>query len=55
VLVLSKLPGPYDDWLICMISSHLRQRIEELDEVIKEEDPIFEATGLKVTGNSNFI
>ncbi len=49
VLVLSQLPGPYDDWLICMISSQLRQRIEELDEVIDENSPLFKESGLKVS------
>lgn len=23
-LLLGKLPGPYDDWLICMISSQIQ-------------------------------
>ncbi len=26
-LVLRKLPGPYDDWLICMVSTQLSQGI----------------------------
>ena len=27
-LLLGKLPGNYDDWLICMISSQTRQYVE---------------------------
>jgi hypothetical protein len=30
-LVLSRLPGQYNDWLICMISSNVEQRIPEVD------------------------
>ena len=48
-LVLRKLDGFYDDWLICMISSQLSQKIVELDEVIKKEDADFEQSGLKIT------
>lgn len=46
-LVLRKLPGKFDDWLICMISSQLHQVIRELDEVIDSEEPDFRQTGLK--------
>jgi len=46
-LVLRKLPGPYDDWLICMISSQLSQQILTFDEVINEEDADFKESGLK--------
>lgn len=47
-LVLRKLPGPYDDWLICMISSQLSQQISNFDELIQEQDGDFRNTGLKV-------
>ena len=46
-LLLSGVPGPYDDWLICMISSQLRQHIEDFDEIIAEDDHDFESSGLK--------
>lgn len=46
-LVLRKLPGKFDDWLICMISSRLNQVIPELDEIINLEAPDFLQTGLK--------
>ncbi len=48
-LIIKKLPGPYDDWLICMISSQLSQNILEFDEAILKEDPEFEQSGLKVS------
>ena len=35
-LLLGKLPGNYDDWLICMISSQTHQFIEGFDEIVKE-------------------
>lgn len=48
-LLLGKLPGEYDDWLICMVSSQTHQAIEGFDEIIKEGDKDFESSGLKVT------
>ena len=47
-LVLRKLPGKYDDWLICMISSQLHQSIQQLDEIITSEDSDFIQSGLKL-------
>jgi mRNA interferase MazF len=47
-LVLRELPGQYDDWLICMISSRLHQRIQQLDEIINSEDSDFIQSGLKL-------
>lgn len=46
-LVIRKLPGPYNDWLICMISSQISQLIPEFDEILSEEDTDFEHSGLK--------
>ena len=46
-LVLRKMPGKFDDWLICMISSQIYQLLPELDEVITPEDPDFTKSGLK--------
>lgn len=48
-LLLGKLPGEYDDWLICMISSQTHQYIAGFDETIKDSDKDFEQSGLKVT------
>ncbi len=48
-LVIRKLPDPYDDWLICMISSQLPQYIPGFDEIIKEEDADFGQSGLKIS------
>ena len=47
-LVLRELPGKYDDWLICMISTQLRQSIQQLDEIITTEDSDFIQSGLKL-------
>ncbi|MGZ5026687.1 MAG: type II toxin-antitoxin system PemK/MazF family toxin [Methylobacter sp.] len=46
-LILRQLPGKFDDWLICMISSQLHQVIPDLDEIIDSEDADFQQTGLK--------
>ena len=48
-LVLGRLPGPYDDWLVCMISSQLRHEVSGVDEVIREADSDYAGTGLKTT------
>ena len=47
-LLLGKLPGEYDDWLICMISSQIHQYIAGFDEIVKDSDEDFEQSGLKV-------
>jgi mRNA interferase MazF len=48
-LLLGKLPGEYDDWLICMISSQMHQYIVGFDDVVTDSDKDFEQSGLKVT------
>ena len=48
-LLLGRLAGEYDDWLICMISSQTRQYIAGFDEIIQEDDVDFGESGLKVT------
>ncbi len=48
-LLLGELPGEYDDWLICMISSQLHQYVDGFDEIIEESDEDFKQSGLKVT------
>ena len=48
-LLLGKLPGEYDDWLICMISSQTRQWVSGFDEIVYESDEDFGDSGLKVT------
>ena len=48
-VVLRQLPGRYDDWLICMVSTQLHQEITGTDVVIHDSDPDFPATGLKST------
>ncbi len=47
-LLLGKLPGNYDDWLICMISSQTHQYIAGFDDIVHESDVDFGDSGLKV-------
>ena len=47
-LLLGKLPGEYDDWLICMISSQTQHHTAGFDELVQESDEDFEQSGLKV-------
>ena len=48
-LLLGKLPGEYDDWLICMISSQTHQYIAGFDEMVQENEDDFGESGLKVS------
>src|ERR671923_1511498 len=48
-LLLGKLPGEYDNWLICMISSQTHQYVAGFDEIVQENDDDFGESGLKVT------
>ena len=46
-LVIKRLPGEYEDWLICMISFRIYQYNEKLDEIITPKDKDFQNSGLK--------
>ena len=46
-LLIGRLPGKFDDWLICMISSQLQQCVPGFDEQIDVNDPDFGQSGLK--------
>ena len=48
-LLLGRLPGEYDDWLICTISSQVRHYIADFDELIQESDADFAKSGLKAS------
>ncbi len=48
-LLLGQMPGPYDDWLICMISSQTHQHIVGFDELVEEGDVDYAVSGLKRT------
>lgn len=48
-LIIKRCPGQYSDWLICMISSQLRQKQLGVDEVVTHESSDFSQTGLKVS------
>lgn len=46
-LVITKSPGKYNDWLICMISTKKHQFQSEFDEIILENSDDFIRSGLK--------
>jgi mRNA interferase MazF len=48
VLVLSELPGPFGDVLVCGISSQIHQEIPQWDERLTPADVDFSTCGLKV-------
>lgn len=47
VLLLAQLPGDFEDWLTCMISSQTRHYLAEFDELLRETDADFAESGLK--------
>ena len=46
-LLLRKVSARFDDWLICMVSSQLRQAEADFDEMLSANDPDFSSSGLK--------
>lgn len=48
VLLVASVPGPYNDWLMCMISTQLQQALEGFDEVIDQSQSDFHSSGLRV-------
>lgn len=48
-LLLGRLPGEYDDWLVCMVSSQVQHHVSGFDEIVREGDSDFDASGLKTT------
>ncbi len=46
-LLIGKLPGQYDDWLICMISTQMKHYVQSFVEIMQPDDPDFSTSGLK--------
>ncbi|MDZ7626593.1 MAG: type II toxin-antitoxin system PemK/MazF family toxin [Ignavibacteriaceae bacterium] len=46
VLLLRELPPPYNDFLVCGISTQLHQMIKGFDELISTPDDDFKISGL---------
>ncbi len=44
-LILRKMP-PYDDFLVCGISTQLHRKVQDFDEIISPFDDDFESSGL---------
>ncbi len=51
-LIIGKLPGSFEDWLICMISSQTHHHTEGFDNIVTTDDADFPQSGLK---NSSVI
>ena len=47
-LLVKKIGGNFDDWLVCMISTQTRHQIQGLEVVLPETMPDFTRTGLKI-------
>lgn len=33
-LLIREIPGPFESWLVCMVSTQLRHQIEGLEEIV---------------------
>ena len=45
--IILKILPPFGDYLVCGVSSQLRQQVRGLDELILQTDPNFAASGLR--------
>lgn len=45
-ILLRQMP-PFDDWLICGVSTQLHQRVADFDDLIEPSDSDFASSGLK--------
>ncbi|MBA3352037.1 MAG: type II toxin-antitoxin system PemK/MazF family toxin [Blastocatellia bacterium] len=48
VILLRQLP-PFGDWLVCGVSTQLRQHVARFDELIENSAPDFLSSGLKAS------
>ena len=48
VLLIAHLPGPYEDWLVSMLSTQLQQAVAGFDEVIDQTQDDFQTSRLRV-------
>lgn len=46
-LLVAKVPGRFDDWLACALSTQLHQEVSGFDEIIRESDEDYVQSGLK--------
>ena len=46
-LVIKKIEGDFDDWLVCMISTQIRHKVAGLEVILSESVKGFSHTGLK--------
>ena len=48
ILLIAPVPGPYEDWLVCMFSTKLQQALRGFDEIINSNASDFHGSGLEV-------
>ncbi|MGK5092750.1 type II toxin-antitoxin system PemK/MazF family toxin [Deltaproteobacteria bacterium TL4] len=48
VLIIKAVKGDFKDWVVCMVSSQVRQAIQGFDEIVVSTDGDFPESGLKV-------
>ncbi len=48
ILLLPSLPGRFEDWLVCMLSTLLHQAVPSFNEVLDESQTDFAESGVKI-------
>ena len=48
VVLLARVPGAYEDWQVCMVSSQLERGVQGFAEVVDPGHDDFDASGLRV-------
>lgn len=46
-VLIKKIPNDFDDWLVCMVSAQLHQKVKGIEVIVSESDQDFAKTGLK--------
>lgn len=46
-LVIKEIEGGFDDWLVCMITTQIRHKVEGLEVIMSESAKGFSHTGLR--------
>jgi len=46
-VLIKRIPNNFDDWLVCMVSTQVHQKIEKLEIIVTNTEPEFQQTGFK--------
>ena len=46
-VLIKEVPNNFDDWLVCMVSTQIHQKVEKIEIIVSEDERDFSQTGLK--------